>query len=135
MVLQSRTRHADDRLHHVLFALREAGMRVTPQWEAVVRALVANDWHPSVESLHSQVRVEHRAMSKATVYKTLGILEASGEELEFGKAGNHYDGLRPYPHPHLVCTVCGDIEDFRSGSLVDALEHNSGTNRVPLEPL
>ena len=32
-------------------------------------------------------------------------------ELEFSEWGNRYDGNRPYPHPHVICTRCGAIAD------------------------
>jgi len=32
-------------------------------------------------------------------------------ELGFGELGCRYDGRRPKPHPHLICTGCGAISD------------------------
>jgi len=32
-------------------------------------------------------------------------------ELGFSETGNRYDGNKPYPHPHVICTVCGNIVD------------------------
>ena len=47
------------------------------------------------------------------MYKTLNLLKQKGEvlELEFSELGNRYDGNRPYPHPHVICTECGKIVD------------------------
>ena len=42
-------------------------------------------------------------------------------ELEFGDGRNHYDGVDPVPHPHIVCTHCGKIEDIKVSG-VDALQ-------------
>jgi Fur family peroxide stress response transcriptional regulator len=55
----------------------------------------------------------------ATVYNTINLLKAAGEVLELGFAGlgSRYDGNRPYPHPHAVCTVCGRINDPDCSSL------------------
>jgi len=52
-------------------------------------------------------------MSLATVYKTISLLKREGEilELEFSDLGNRYDGRKPYPHPHVICTGCGKIID------------------------
>jgi Fur family peroxide stress response transcriptional regulator len=52
-------------------------------------------------------------MSPATVYKTISLLKKHGEilELEFSEMSNRYDGNRPYPHPHMICTKCGTILD------------------------
>jgi Fur family peroxide stress response transcriptional regulator len=53
-------------------------------------------------------------MSPATVYKTIDVLKDLGEilELEFRDGANRYDANIPEPHPHLVCTRCGRIQDL-----------------------
>ena len=46
--------------------------------------------------------------SLATVYKTVALLKELNEVLELGfpEGSNRYDGNKPYPHPHLICTKC-----------------------------
>lgn len=129
MILQGATSNlADARLRGVFGALRAAGHRVTPQREAIARALVLSDRHPGVDEIFNNARAQHAGMSRATVYKTLDILKASGEvlELEFRGQGNRYDGLRPHPHPHLVCTTCGAIEDLADTAIADTIKYASG---------
>jgi Fur family transcriptional regulator, peroxide stress response regulator len=93
--------------------LAEQGYRITPQRLAVVGALVEARNHPSAEELFARVRESCPTTSRATVYQTLDTLKAIGEvlELEFRDGSNRYDGVRPQPHPHRVCTRCGQIED------------------------
>jgi Fur family peroxide stress response transcriptional regulator len=69
--------------------------------------------HPSVEQIHRQVRKDFPTTSLATVYNTLERLKEMDEvrELPFS-GGSRYDGRNPSRHPHLVCTVCGKIEDL-----------------------
>jgi Fur family peroxide stress response transcriptional regulator len=51
-------------------------------------------------------------MSQATVYKTLTLLKEMDQVLEIDLRGDsHYDGNRPAPHPHLICTECNQIVD------------------------
>lgn len=112
-----------ERLDALTAKLRSAGYRLTVQRYAVLEALVHSTHHPGAEELYRQVLVEHPSMSRATVYKTLEMLREMDEvlELEFwdgNNPANRYDGMRPYSHPHLVCTVCGAIEDV----LVDPLQ-------------
>ncbi len=112
-----------ERLRTLMARLREVGYRITGQRRAVLEALVFNRRHPGAEELYHQVLADHPTMSRATVYKTLEMLREAGEvlELEFrdgSNPANRYDGMRPYSHPHLVCTVCGAIEDV----LVDPLQ-------------
>ncbi len=94
--------------------LRERGYRMTPQRLAVLRVLARSEGHPSAEQIYQQLQPEYPMLSLATVYKTLETLKEIGEvlELEFRDGSNRYDGATPRPHPHLVCTGCGRIEDL-----------------------
>jgi Fur family transcriptional regulator, peroxide stress response regulator len=111
-----------ERLFGLIAKLRGAGYRMTNQRQAVLEALVFSERHPGAEELYRQVLLEHPSMSRATVYKTLEMLRGLGEvlELEFrdgSNPANRYDGMRPYSHPHLVCVVCGAIEDVLADPL------------------
>ena len=55
--------------------LRDNGYKVTPQRLAVYEVLASKRWHPSAEMLYSQLQPRSPAMSFATVYKTVEILE------------------------------------------------------------
>jgi Fur family peroxide stress response transcriptional regulator len=91
-----------------------AGHRLTPQRLYILEALVAEGSHPTAEEIYARVRQACPTTSLATVYKTLETLQDLGEvlELEFREGSNHYDGLRPAPHPHVICQRCGRIEDL-----------------------
>lgn len=101
------------RLEALLGRLKEQGLRLTPQRVAIVRQLVTRCDHPTVEQLHKAILADFPTTSLATVYKTIHLLKEQGEVLElgFGELGSRYDGRRPEPHPHLICTRCGDISD------------------------
>jgi Fur family transcriptional regulator, peroxide stress response regulator len=104
---------ATQRINALLAGLREQGHRLTPQRVAIIRALVEHAGHPSVEQLHQALQPQFPTMSLATVYKTIAFLKEQDEVLElgFGELGSRYDGRRPHPHPHLICTRCGLIAD------------------------
>ncbi len=112
-----------NRLETLLERLRARGLRLTPQRLAIVRALVNHPGHPSVEQLHQEILPDFPTTSLATVYKTVHLLKSQGEvlELAFGEQGSRFDGLRPRPHPHLICTRCGAIMD-PAGDGPEALE-------------
>ncbi len=101
------------RLDELTTGLRERGNRLTPQRMAVLKILAASEEHPSVEQIYERVKVDFPMTSLATVYKTVTLLKEMGEVLELGfsDGGNRYDGIRPYPHPHLICTKCKNIVD------------------------
>ncbi|MBN2430618.1 MAG: transcriptional repressor [Acidobacteria bacterium] len=107
------------RIDHILARLREEGFRVTPQRLAVLEVLAASENHPSVEAIYDQVRRRFSTISLATVYKTISLLKEIHEVLELGFAdrSSRYDGHKPYPHPHLICTRCGRIQDPELSSL------------------
>ena len=101
------------RLDQVTARLKATGRRLTPQRLAILRALIGSHQHPSVEQIYRQVRRDFPTTSLATVYNTLECLKILGEVLELPLAGaSHYDGRKAEPHPHIVCTVCGRIEDL-----------------------
>ena len=101
------------RLDELTTRLREGGNRLTPQRMAVLKILAASEGHPSVEQIYERVKVDFPMTSLATIYKTVTLLKEMGEVLELGFShdSNRYDGHKPYPHPHLICTKCKNIVD------------------------
>lgn len=93
--------------------LHDSGCRITPQRLCILKALVGLNTHPSAEEIYAQVRLVSPTTSLATVYKTLDTLRDMGEVLEIqpGDGRQHYDGVRPTFHTHVICTRCGAIED------------------------
>lgn len=125
----------ETRFETMLERLREHRFRITPQRLAVLRILSRSEGHPSVETIYEQVKQDFPTTSLATVYKTVALLKQLGEVLELGfpEGGNRYDGKRPFPHPHLICTKCGRIEDPDPAGLADLtqqLASNTGFHVV-----
>jgi len=109
----------ESRLEHMLNRLRGQHFRITPQRIAVLKILANSNGHPSVETIYEEVKKDFPTTSLATVYKTVTLLKELNEVLELGfpDGRNRYDGARPYPHPHLVCTKCHRIIDTNLESL------------------
>jgi Fur family transcriptional regulator, peroxide stress response regulator len=112
------------RFDQMLSKLKENSLRVTPQRLAVLKILAGSPEHPTVEAIHEQVRKEFPTTSLATVYKTVSVLKKMNEILELGfpDGSNRYDGKRPYPHPHMICTKCKEIMDPDLASLNELTE-------------
>ena len=110
------------RLEELVARLREQGHRLTPQRMAVLKTLVTNEEHLSVEQIYERVRADFPMTSLATIYKTVAVLKEMGEVLELGFSNDssRYDGSKPYPHPHLICIKCKNIVDIDIATL-DAL--------------
>jgi Fur family peroxide stress response transcriptional regulator len=112
---------AKQRLDQMLLKLKDHDFRITPQRLAVLKVLAASDGHPSVERIYDTVRAQFPTTSIATIYKTVALLKQENEVLEisFPDGSNRYDGNKPYPHPHLICTRCKKIIDPDLSSLED----------------
>ena len=95
-------------------AFRGAGLRVTPQRQAIFGLLQGNLEHPTVESLHEAASAELPAISLKTVYQTVHDLEALGEVdvLDLGTGSLRVDPNVEHTHHHLVCASCGRIRDL-----------------------
>lgn len=92
--------------------LREHGYKVTPQRLAVYEALADETWHPNAEMLFHKLQPRFPAMSFATVYKTVEILESIHviQILNTGEESFRYDADTS-EHYHLRCLQCGAVTD------------------------
>jgi len=97
----------------MLSKLKGHDFRITPQRIAVLSILAGSKEHPSVEEIYKEVRAQFPTTSLATVYKTVSLLKGLNEVLELGfpDGSNCFDGNKPYPHPHVICTKCRKIMD------------------------
>jgi Fur family transcriptional regulator, peroxide stress response regulator len=115
------------RLQELLERIHKRGGRLTPQRVAVLKVLAGSEDHPSVEQIYDRIKADFPTTSLATVYKTVSLLKEMGEVLELGFAdgSNRYDGNKPYPHPHLICTRCGEIRDLHVPALSEIVRQAS----------
>ncbi len=103
-----------------LFAryLREQGLPVTHQREAVAKVVFGSEEHLSVDEIEGRLREEGNRIGKATIYRTLDLLVKSRlvEEHDFGEGFKRYEHrLSRQPiHEHLICVECGKVQEFRS---------------------
>jgi len=100
------------RYETMLSRLKARSGRLTSQRLALLQLLSVSQDHPNAAQLYDQLKAQFPAISLATVYKTLALLKEEGEvfEIDVGSE-SHYDGNKPYPHPHLICRQCQKIMD------------------------
>lgn len=93
--------------------LKEIGLKITPQRQAILKLLEGNQTHPSAESIHSEIFKKYPGMSFATVYNTLSKLIEAGEirELDIDPHKKRFDPCVT-PHTHFYCKICGKIFDI-----------------------
>jgi Fur family transcriptional regulator, ferric uptake regulator len=100
---------------------RKHGMRRTSPRELIVATAFAGEDHFTAEELWERARARDPGTSRATVYRTLGMLVAAGvlREVELGQGQTCYDPNfvdRPN-HNHLVCVDCGRVIEFEDSHL------------------
>lgn len=102
--------------------LREQGLPVTQQREAVAEAVFTSTGHLSVEDIEAALKDTGERIGKATIYRTMEILVRSGlvEERDFGEGFKRYEHLfgQLPAHAHLICTTCSGVVEIQSPDLV-----------------
>jgi Fur family ferric uptake transcriptional regulator len=110
----------EQELQTVARKLRGKGLRWTPQRALILRMALRSSDHFTADELLANCREEDRSVSRATVYRTLALLEQSGvvEGLETGDGSRRFEAmLGQEHHDHMVCTGCGAILEFRDDAL------------------
>ena len=100
--------------------LRKSGFRWTNQRALIVRAALDSHDHFTAEELLDICRKTDPKVSRATVYRTLSVLEESGfvEGLETGDGGRRFEHVLGHEHhDHMVCLRCEKIIEFRDDEL------------------
>lgn len=98
--------------------LRQAGVRVTPQREAIYREIVKTDEHPDAETIFKRIRERMPTVSLDTVYRTLNTLAENGllSRVQVASGRVRFDANLDQHH-HFVCGQCGLVRDFYSQQL------------------
>lgn len=97
----------------IIQALKERGLRVTPQRYGVYANLLQRRDHPSAEELLLDLNQAAPTSSQATVYSSLKALQSVGliREVLLEEGVCRYDANTD-PHHHFRCRHCGAIEDI-----------------------
>lgn len=92
--------------------LREAGLRVTGPRQAVLEWLAEHP-HATVDQIGRGVRERSRSVSTQAVYDVLSACAEAGLVRWVEPAGHpaRYECRTGDNHHHLVCQVCGRIDD------------------------
>ena len=100
--------------------LRSHNLPVTEQRLAVADVVLSADEHLSAEEVENRLAGRGVSVGTATVYRTLDVLVKSGlvVERDFGEGFRRFESARGMPHhEHLICTVCGQVAEFRDERL------------------
>lgn len=107
--------------------LRERGLPVTQQREAIAETVFSSPDHLSVEDIDARLKERGYRTGKATIYRTLEMLVRSGlvAEHDFGEGFKRYEHLSGQSpgHGHLVCLECGYVAEIEEPELLTQHEH------------
>ena len=99
--------------------LRRSGFRWTNQRALIVRTALATHDHFTADELLERCRKIDPRVSRATVYRTLTVLEEAGFvdglDTDGGRRFEHVIGHEH--HDHMVCLLCDRIVEFRDDEL------------------
>ena len=111
-----------------------ATTRNTIQRALVLEAVRSLHNHPTSADVYEVVREKHPNISRATVYRNLGVLANRGEVLrvEVPNGADRYDYLNE-PHYHAKCRVCGRIVDVDMPYQSDILAKVSDAHGFAIE--
>ncbi|MEK8216249.1 MULTISPECIES: Fur family transcriptional regulator [unclassified Paenibacillus] len=105
-------------VQHALEQLKTTGVRITPQRHAILTYLMEALNHPTADDIYRALEPQFPSMSVATVYNNLKMFMEAGmvRELTYGDNSSRFDA-NVSDHYHVICQVCGKIEDFSYASL------------------
>ncbi|MDT8341219.1 MAG: Fur family transcriptional regulator [Longimicrobiales bacterium] len=96
--------------------LREQGLPFTHQRRAIASVVFDSGGHLSADDIEGELRRRGERMGKATIYRTLDLLEKSNlvVEHDFGEGFRRYENRLSHgsAHHHLICQACGSVEEF-----------------------
>lgn len=101
--------------------LKDRGLPLTHQRQAVAEVVFEADGHLSVDEIEAELRDRGEKIGKATIYRTMDLLVRGRlvEERDFGEGFKRYeDRLSGSPlHAHMICVECGTVTEFESQEL------------------
>jgi Fur family ferric uptake transcriptional regulator len=116
-----------------LETLQRKGLRNGGARRAVIDLLAEQDCCLTAQEIFDRLRVSHRRVGIASVYRVLDLLTSEGlvQRIELGSGIARYEPAHSdgEHHHHLVCDSCGKVEAFEDRSLEQAihrLEESSG---------
>ncbi|GAA3021579.1 nickel uptake regulator, Fur family [Actinokineospora globicatena] len=99
----------EERRAHLRTTLHERGMRMTPQRQLVLDALLVLE-HATPEQVCAHVQRATPTVNITTIYRTLELLEglALVRHTHLGHGAPTYS-VHEHQHVHLVCHRCGHV--------------------------
>ncbi len=100
-------------------ALDRAGYRLTEPRRSLAALIADKDGHFTAAELVDEARVRRLGVGRATVFRTLEVLEGIGaiERLDLPTGEHAYVGCEPLHHHHVICSRCGRTDEIDDAGL------------------
>lgn len=111
--------------------LKRKGMRATKPRREILKLAWSTHGHFTAEELVQWARDEDASLSRATVYRTIGLLVGGGflAALDGGRGQMLYEHILGHDHhDHMICMECGKIIEFRNDE-IEALQREIAASR------
>ncbi|KQC06445.1 MAG: hypothetical protein APR54_01665 [Candidatus Cloacimonas sp. SDB] len=92
--------------------LKRNNLKLTHPRSIILQAVFRNHDHFDIETLYDQIRVEHKNVSRATIYRTIPLLVEAGliKNPLRQESKDRYEYIYGHrDHLHLVCSKCSKI--------------------------
>jgi Fur family ferric uptake transcriptional regulator len=102
------------------YFLKDRGLRLTKEREAIWDEVRSTKGHFDPEELHLSMRQKGQSVSRASVYRTIPLMVEAGilEQVERTDKHAHYERtIGRSHHDHMLCTSCGKVIEFYSDAL------------------
>jgi Fe2+/Zn2+ uptake regulation proteins len=101
-------------LEESIASLRQAGVRIKPQRQAILRYLISSHTHPTADEIYQALSPDFPNISVATIYNNLRVFKDIGivKELTYGDSSSRFD-FNTHNHYNIICEQCGKIVDFQ----------------------
>jgi len=101
-------------------ALKKENLKLTKQRLSILNNIVNSSGHRECDEIYDELKVDGENASRATVYRTVGILEKYGivRKLELGDGRARYEyKFGKGHHDHMICVETGKIVEFMSDEI------------------
>ena len=95
--------------------LAKSQLKHSKQRNSIIEEFLLMKSHVSAEDLYSHLKNLDHNPGLATVYRTLNLLKDAGlvDQKQFSDGKSVFEVMEPGSHhDHLICTVCGKVEEF-----------------------
>ncbi len=98
----------------ILDTLSEGGVKPSAQRIAILRYLMENRIHPTVDEIFKALQPTNPTLSRTTVYNTLRLLAAACiiRCIETGGGDGARWDYSQHDHAHFLCASCGKVTDI-----------------------